>query len=97
MNALWPILGMAAGVYAIRLGGFVLADTTLPSGLERALTFVPVAMLAALCASTLVVSSDNLPIRLIAAIGGGLVMRFTTKAWACIVSGMLLYWLLGRL
>ena len=97
MNALWPILGMAVGVYAIRLGGFALADTTLPLGLERALTFVPVAMLAALCASTLVVSSDNLPIRLVAAIGGGLVMRFTNKAWACIVSGMLVYWLLNRL
>ena len=97
MNALWPILGMAAGVYAIRLGGFVLADTALPLGLERALTFVPVAMLAALCASTLVISTSELPIRLIAAIGGGLVMRVTNKAWACIVSGMLLYWLLGRL
>lgn len=97
MDALWPILGMAAGVYAIRLGGFALADTARPPGLERALTFVPVAMLAALCASTLVADSDDLPIRLIAAIGGGLIMRLTTKAWACIISGMLLYWLLGRL
>ncbi len=97
MDALWPILGMAAGVYAIRLGGFALADTALPPGLEQVLIFVPVAMLAALCASTLVAGNDDLPIRLIAAIGGGLIMRLTNKAWSCIVSGILLYWLLGHL
>jgi len=97
MSALWPILGMAAGVYAIRLGGFFLADTALPPEMERALAFVPIAMLAALCASTLLTGGDNLPIRLLAASGGGLVVRLTNKGWACIASGMVLYWLLGRL
>ncbi|HEY8598700.1 MAG TPA: AzlD domain-containing protein [Thermomicrobiales bacterium] len=97
MSTFWAILGMAVGVYAIRLGGFALADAVLPPRLEQSLIFVPVAMLAALCASTLVVGTGDLPIRLIAAVGGGLVMRFTNKTWACIVGGMLLYWVLGRL
>lgn len=96
MNLLWPILGMAAGVYAIRLGGFLLADAALPPGIERALSFVPVAMLTALCAATLVAGTDELPIRLIAALGGGIVVRHTGRGWACILVGMLIYWLLGR-
>lgn len=95
--SLWVIIGMAFGVYAVRLGGFMLADATLPRGLERALTFVPVAMLTALCASTLIVATPELPLRLAAALGGGLVVWRTGKGWACIVAGMALYWLLGRL
>ncbi len=96
MMTLWTILGMAIGVYAIRLGGFVLAETTLPRGLERALTFVPIAMLTALCASTLVAAPAELPIRLAAALGAGIVVWRTGRGWACILVGMALDWLLGR-
>lgn len=97
MNTLWPILGMTAGVYAIRLGGFLLGDVALPPGIELALSFVPVAMLAALCATTLAAGAGDLPIRLVAALGGGIVAHRTGKGWACILVGMLIYWTLGRL
>ena len=97
MTTLWTIIGMAVGVYAVRLSGFALAETALPRGLERALTFVPVAMLAALSVSTLAAAPAEVPIRLMAALGAGLVVWRTKKVWACILVGMGLYWLLGRL
>lgn len=97
MTTLWTILGMAAGVYAVRISGFALTETALPRGLERALTFVPVAMLAALSVSTLVAAPTELPIRLVAAIGAGFVVWWTKKGWVCILVGMALYWLLGRI
>jgi branched-subunit amino acid transport protein len=96
MTTFWTIIGMAVGVYAVRLSGFALAETSLPRGLERALTFVPVAMLAALSVSTLIATPAEVPIRLVAAIGAGFVVWRTRKSWACILVGMALYWLLGR-
>jgi branched-subunit amino acid transport protein len=97
MNGLWPILGMAAGVYAVRLAGFLLADMALPADLERALGFVPVAMLAALFVSVLAGRADDAPLRVVAALGAALVVRRTRRVWACILSGMALYWFLGWL
>ena len=91
------IVGMALGLYAIRLGGFALAEVPIPRGLERALTFVPVAMLTALGASTLFAATADLPLRLVAAFGAGFVVWRTEKGWLSIVVGMTLYWLLGRL
>lgn len=93
----WLILGMALGVYIVRLGGFALAALTLPRGLERALAFVPVAMLTALSTSTLFAATAELPIRLVAACGAGVAVWRTGKGWLAIVVGMALYWLLGWL
>jgi branched-subunit amino acid transport protein len=94
---IWMILGMALGVYAVRLGGFALAALTLPRGLERSLAFVPVAMLTALSAATLFATTTQLPIRLVAACGAGLAVWRTGKGWLAIVVGMTLYWSLGWL
>lgn len=94
---LLPILGMASGVYAMRLAGFLLADIAAAPGLEAALRYVPIAMLAALCVSTFTGSAGDGTVRMIAALGAGFVMRVTGRAWACILTGMALYWLLGWL
>ena len=37
MSALWAVLGMGAGVYALRLSGLALRDVALPPVWERAL------------------------------------------------------------
>ena len=95
MNPLWAIVGMALGVYGLRVAGFVLADLPLPATLERALHFVPLAMLTALCVTTLLGHGEASPTRLVAAGGAALVAWFTRRTWACIVSGMAFYWLLG--
>ena len=59
MSAIWPILGMAGGVYGVRIAGFLLADAAIPPDLERALRFVPIAMLTALFVSTFKTSSEQ--------------------------------------
>ena len=94
MSALGPILGMAVGVYALRLAGFLLAGVGVPPAWERALGFVPVATLTALVVSSLAGRPDEGPARLLAAAVAGLAAWHTGRAWVCIVVGMALYWLL---
>jgi branched-subunit amino acid transport protein len=93
----WLILAMGAGVYALRLVGLVLHDATLPPGSERALRFVPVALLTGLVVVGLTGQVTAEPIRLVAVTGATLVAYRTGKMWACILSGMMMYWLLGWL
>lgn len=94
MSAMWVILGMGAGVYALRLAGLALPDAAVSPALERALGFVPVALLTALVMSSLAVPADGGADRLVAVVGAALVARRTGRMWACILSGMALFWLL---
>jgi branched-subunit amino acid transport protein len=96
-GTVWLILAMGAGVYALRLAGLVLRDVTLPSGSERALQFVPVALLTGLVVVGLSGQVTAEPLRLVAVAGAALVAYRTGKMWACILSGMVVYWLLGWL
>ena len=88
------IVAMAVGVYALRLGGLLLAGRSVPPTWERALGFVPVATLTALVVSSLAGRPDEGPVRLVAAVGAGLAARRTGRAWVCILVGMAVYWLL---
>ena len=94
MNTYWLILGMGAGVYALRLAGMALPDLAVPLAWERALGFLPVALLTALVVASLAGPTGGGPARLLAAGGAALVARRTGRMWACILSGMALYWLL---
>ena len=94
MSALMLILGMAVGVYALRLAGLLLAGAAVPPAWERALGFVPVATLTALVVSSLAGRPDEGPARLVAAVCAGLAARRTGRAWVCILVGMALYGLL---
>jgi branched-subunit amino acid transport protein len=94
MSTVWLILGMGAGVYALRLAGLALPDVAVPPAWEQALRFVPIALLTALVVSSLTGPAGGGTARLVAAAGAGLVARRTGKMWACILSGMALYWLL---
>ena len=91
---LWAILGMGAGVYALRLTGLVLRDVALPAVWERALRFVPVALLTGLVVVGLHGQVTAEPIRLIAVAGAAYAAYRTRKMWACILVGMAVYWLL---
>src|SRR5688572_25156977 len=95
MNTLLPILGLGLGMYALRLGGMVLRDVTVPPAWERALRFVPVALLTALVlVSILGRAGDERTFRLIGAFGGALLAWRTKKMWACILAGIAVYWAL---
>lgn len=93
MSDTWAILAMGIGVYALRLSGMALPDVAVPATWRRALASVPVAVLAALVVSSLASQMDWT--RLVAAAGAGFIARWTGRMWACILSGMALYYLLG--
>jgi branched-subunit amino acid transport protein len=96
-SALWLILGMGAGVYGLRLAGLVLRDVALPPVWDRALRFVPVALLTALVVVSLTGQVAAEPIRLAAVAVAAFVAHRTGRMWACILGGMAAYWLLGWL
>ena len=94
-GALWLILGMGAGVYTLRLIGLILRDVALPAVWERALRFVPVALLTGLVVVGLNTQVTAEPWRLLAVAAAALVAYRTGKMWACILGGMAVYWLLA--
>ena len=93
MSALWVVLGMGAGVYALRLSGLALRDVALPPVWERALGFVPIALLTALVLVTLDVGASGGWERLLAAGVAGLIAQRTGRMWTCILGGMVCLWL----
>jgi branched-subunit amino acid transport protein len=94
VTILAPMLALAIGTYVLRLAGFLLTDVAIPRRWERAIGFVPVAVLTSLIISTLVARPDEWSIRLVALVGGAVIAWRTGRAWTCIVGGMLIYWLL---
>lgn len=94
MTTVWLILAMAAAVFALRLTGFLLADVAIPPAWERALGFLPVAVLTALVVSSLDGGGENGAARLIAAAGAGVIAYLSRRMWACILGGLAVYWLL---
>jgi branched-subunit amino acid transport protein len=95
VSVAWLILAMGAGVYALRLAGLMLPDGAVRAAWDRALGFVPIALLTALVVASLGSGGDGSGVRLVAAAGGALVAYRTGQMWACIVAGMLLYGVLA--
>ena len=93
MNPVLAILGMGATVYTLRLAGLVVHDVAVPRAWARALAFVPVALLTALVVSSLVARPEQALPRSAAAAMAALVARRTGKMWACILSGMVIFWI----
>jgi branched-subunit amino acid transport protein len=97
VSPIWLILAMGAGVFALRLAGLVVPDRSVPAAWDRALAFVPIALLAALAVASLGGSADDIGLRLVATGGGALAAYRTRQMWACIVTGLLLHALLALL
>lgn len=96
-DATWLIVAMGAGVYGLRLAGLALRDVTLPPDWERALRFVPVALLTGLVVVGLTGQVAAEPRRLLAVAVAALAAYRTGTMWACILAGMVAYWLLAWL
>lgn len=98
MNLLLPILGLGAGMYALRLVGMALPEVRVPPEWERALRFVPVALLTALVLVSILGRAGNEPwFRLAGAAAGAAAAWRTRQMWACILAGMAVYWALRAL
>jgi len=95
MTTLAIVLLMAASVFAIRISGFVAARATIPPGWERALGYVPIATLTALVVASVTNRSEQMSIGIVAAMIAAAISWRVRKTWACIVGGMLTYWLLA--
>ena len=86
------MLGIA--VYLLRLSGFAFDNVHVPDVWTLSLTYVPVATLTALVVTSIDAKPDELPVRMLAAVGAGAVVWRTGRMWLCIVTGMGLYLLL---
>lgn len=97
MNYLATIVGAAIAAYAVRLGGFLMANIHLPTFAQRALKNAPVAIFAALVVLALPGQAGEGDIRLVAAIIAGLTFWRVRQLWAGLLVGMLCFWLLRML
>jgi branched-subunit amino acid transport protein len=61
------------------------------------LRFVPIALLTGLVVVGLTGQVSAEPSRLVAVAGAAFVAHRTGKMWACILGGMVVYWLIGWL
>jgi branched-subunit amino acid transport protein len=91
---MWPILAMALAVYALRLGGMALAETSIPPGWERALAFVPVATLTVLVVARLGSGAGGGMTAGVALAGAGFVAWRSGRGWLAIPTGLAIFWLL---
>lgn len=91
---LLAIAAMAGVVFLLRIGGFVLAGSSLPATSDRLLRFVPVAVLAALTVSLVTRQARADGWTLIAVAVGAAAAYFTRQLWVCIVAGVVTYWML---
>jgi len=102
--SLWLLfLAIGLGTFSLRFSFiYLFGKITMPKWLQRALKYVPPAVLAALVfpalthpAGTLDISTDNL--RLLAGLGGALVAWKTRNVLWTISVGMALLWILQAL
>ncbi len=92
MSDLWTVIAMGTGVYALRLTGFALPVSALPERWKRALQALPVALLAALVASSRAGFASGDPARMLALIAGGYVAWRFQRIWLVIVVAMAVFW-----
>ncbi len=93
MRDLALILVVALATYATRLMGFALGGRDLPPALHRFLTYVPVAVFAALITPDLGLGTGELGPRLVGMLAAGAVVLRLRRLWAGLVAGMAAYWL----
>ena len=92
MNDIWTVIAMGTGVYALRLTGFALPVAALPDRWKRALQALPVALLAALVASSRAGFASGDPARMLALIAGGYIAWRFRRIWLVIIVAMTVYW-----
>lgn len=96
-NNLWMILAAGLVTATLKVAGFGLGGRTVPPVLERFLTYVPVAVFAALIAPDLGIGGDEWPPRLLGVLIAGVAVWRTSQLWVGLTAGMAVYWILRGL
>jgi branched-subunit amino acid transport protein len=91
------IAAAALLTYATRIAGLSLGDRRLPPVIVRFLSYVPIAAFAALVAPGLGGTDGELVPRLAAAGVASAVVLRTGRLWACLLVGMMTFWLMRSL
>jgi branched-subunit amino acid transport protein len=97
MGNLGIILAATLVTYGTRIAGFTLAQRQLPAIFGRLLTYVPVAVFAALIAPDLGLGTIEAPARLLGVVAAALAVWRTKQLWAGLAAGMLIFWLVRAL
>lgn len=92
MNDIWTVIAMGTGVYALRLTGFALPVAALRDRWKSALQALPVALLAALVASSQAGFASGDPARMLALFAGGYIAWRFRRIWLVIIVAMTVFW-----
>lgn len=87
------IAAIAVLTYLTRISGFLIGGRPIPPILDRFLSYVPVAVFAALVVPNVAPSGHNAIARIAAVILSGLVAYRVRYLWASIGAGMAIFWL----
>jgi branched-subunit amino acid transport protein len=91
----WLLIGVIAVLtYLTRVSGFLIGRRAIPPVLDRFLSYVPVAVFAALVVPNVSPSGQNVPARVVAVILAALVAYRVRYLWASIGAGMAIFWLI---
>ena len=93
MDKLALILVVAVATYATRVVGLTLRGNRIPPLLDRFLSYIPIAVFAALIAPNLGIGTGQMAPRLIGVVMAALVVLRVRWLWAGLVAGMAAYWL----
>jgi branched-subunit amino acid transport protein len=89
------LIAAVAGVtYGTRISGLLLQDRAVPRLIDRFLTYVPVAVFAALITPNLAVGGGELVARLAGVLAATLVVLRLRQVWSGLAAGMAVYWLI---
>ena len=91
MTEWWTIAALGSGIYALRIAGMIVPIDRIPERWSGSLRLLPVALLAALLATSRAGGGSGQPDRIAALLAALAVAWWTRKLWAAIGGGMLVY------
>jgi branched-subunit amino acid transport protein len=87
------IVASALVTFGTRYAGFALDQRRFTPSFGRFLTYIPVAVFAALIAPDLGIGTTELPARLIGIAAASIAVWLTRQLWAGLAAGMIVFWL----
>ena len=91
----WLVIGtIAVLTYLTRISGFLIGSRPIPPALDRFLSYVPVAVFAALVVPNVAPTGEHALARIAAVLLAAAVAFRVRQLWASIGAGMALFWII---